>query len=243
MTSMNNSTSKAALAAGPVLWVLVGAVLGGGGVYALGLSRGSSAVAVHVGEVRPAEPMAAPASMPVSNASAANAAPTAALAQAQATAAPAPGAAPTAAPRPASERIALKDASAPSEDGASSRTAAFAANAKKATAASRASSSMRAPEKPVPVVALRTAQAGGVHYGMASRSELMGRGAGPVYNLKGGGGAAGSAADVNTLIKQAATVVEGAQGAMDAAPMDDQTRSEMKARMQSATSGLQGSGQ
>ncbi len=54
----------------------------------------------------------------------------------------------------------------------------------------------KAPVKKLPVKLPQTAGAeavASVHYGVTNRSELMGRAAGPVYNVKGGGAVGGSA--------------------------------------------------
>ena len=240
MTLNNNSTSNPAA---PVLWILVGALLGGGGVYALGLSRGP-AVAVHVGDQRPAESVAVSAPGVVSNAFAANSATVASPALASAAAAtvaaaPVPGAAPKSAPRPEGDRPALLQRQGLTAEAGGERSSAFAAAAKDAPAPAKAAQSQSAADKPAPTM-VATHLTGSVHYGMAGRSELMGRGAGPVYNLKGSSGGGASAADVNNLIKQAATVVQSADAAMDAAPMDEQSKRDLKARMNGASAGITG---
>jgi hypothetical protein len=79
--------------------------------------------------------------------------------------------------------------------------------------------------------------AGSVRYGMAGRSELMGRGAGPVYNLKGNG-PRGQSGDVDTLIKQVGTMVEGAQQQIDSSTMDEKAKAKLKQDVQGAVSNV-----
>lgn len=59
----------------------------------------------------------------------------------------------------------------------------------------KTSAKAKAPDKKLPAKLPQAAGAevASVHYGVTNRSELMGRAAGPVYNIKGGGAVGGSA--------------------------------------------------
>ena len=224
---------------GPVMWVLLGAVLGGGGVYSLGLTRGHARV--HVGAERPADTAAL---APADGAGAATASSAQALAADGSAAgssagiagspAPVPGAA-LQAPRPAGDRLMIaKDAP---DTQAHERTAAFIANAP--APAKPQTTAAAAPAAAAPAAAPQQqhlAAVGSVRYGMAGRSELMGRGAGPVYNLKGNSESQGG--DVNTLIRQVGPMVQAAEQQVDQSDMDAASKAALKQNIQSATAGI-----
>jgi hypothetical protein len=222
---------------GPVMWVLLGAVLGGGGVYSLGLRGGRARV--HVGAERPA----GTAAVTPADAGAASASSSQALAADSPAAgssssgmagslAPVPGAA-LQAPRPAGDRLMIAQ-DAPDTQ-AHERTSAFVANAPVVKAETTASAPA-AHAAPAAVPQAHLAAVGSVRYGMAGRSELMGRGAGPVYNLKGASNS--QPGDVNTLIKQVGPMVQAAEQQVDQSTMDDAAKAALKQNIQSATAGI-----
>jgi len=67
-----------------------------------------------------------------------------------------------------------------------------------------------------------------VHYGVSSRSELMGRAAGPVYNFKSPG-AKKAAAPAGKIGGQAAVKIEEVQKQLEGSSLDDKAKKDLRA--------------
>lgn len=155
---------------------------------------------------------------------------------------------------PASERAANAEASAAAASAAPGRAApapsfsrklvvtrhldgtASAASSAKASVADAPAKSERRPEKK-PFIAPRldlsktqSALASGVHYGVSSRAELMGRAAGPVYNFSG---KKGQAQQIPQSPSPAGAVqqVDDVQRQVDDSPLDDSDKAALKANL------------
>lgn len=209
-------------------WLVVAVAAGAGALAAVFAARPAApgaAVAAAPGALAPAAAVPAVAAPLAPPAAPANAAVPAALdlsasaasspaLPAAAQRAPAPGAAPSA-PRPEGERMLI---ATETDLTAHEKTAAHLAvpskdeERKSASARSMAQASASSP------AALKDQKKGDrgdlaavatVRYGVADRSELMGRGAGPVYNLGVQGADNPAEATVGASMKQMATLVEG----------------------------------
>jgi len=76
-----------------------------------------------------------------------------------------------------------------------------------------------------------------VHYGVTSRSELMGRAAGPVYNIAGAGKKGGTAATGKLAGETKATLTD-LQRQLEASGLPEDQRAKLKKELEDATKGL-----
>lgn len=105
--------------------------------------------------------------------------------------------------------------------------------AKKAPAAPAA----RAPAPKLEVAAGDGAVASSVHYGVTSRSELMGRAAGPVYNIKGakGGGSTGA---TGKLAEDAEGKIADLRRQLEASGLPEDQRAKLLLELDAARKGV-----
>lgn len=154
---------------------------------------------------------------------------------AAAAAALSPEAAPSAKPRAleASPRLEV-------EPGSSSAKAVVknTVEAKKAAASPPA---RKAPAPKLEAAAGDGAVASSVHYGVTSRSELMGRAAGPVYNIKGAKGG-GSAGPTGKLAEDAEGKMADLRRQLEASGLPDDQRAKLLAELEAARKGVSDAG-
>lgn len=170
------------------------------------------------------------------------------------TAAPAAAAASAASPRaPAAESPALSPEAAPRQDSrsrlqvaehveASAGESTAAAEVKETAARERAKAPAplkKAAKKAVAPIgdAAGTAVAS-VHYGATSRNELMGRAAGPVYNIKGGARPTKSA--TGKMADDATTQIAGLRKQLDTAGLAPEDRAKLQAQLDEAMKSMSG---
>jgi len=95
--------------------------------------------------------------------------------------------------------------------------------------------------------ALKLGPAGGgavasVHYGVTNRSELMGRAAGPVYNIKGGSGKVGSGA-TGKMADEVNARIAVIQKQLEAAGLPAEQRTKLQKDLEDAIKGVAGPAQ
>ena len=76
-----------------------------------------------------------------------------------------------------------------------------------------------------------------VHYGVNSRSELMGRAAGPIFNFKGRGAKKAETSDGN-ILSQVATQIEEARKQVEGSSLDDKTKKDLSEKLQLVNDGI-----
>lgn len=110
--------------------------------------------------------------------------------------------------------------------------------AKKAAAALPA---RKAPAPKIEAAAGEGAVASSVHYGVTSRSELMGRAAGPVYNIKGakGGGSTGA---TGKLADDAEGRIADLRRQLEASALPEDQRAKLLAELEAARKGVADTG-
>lgn len=79
--------------------------------------------------------------------------------------------------------------------------------------------------------------ASSVHYGVSSRSELMGRAAGPVYNFKGRGAKRTQTGD-GKIAGDAATKIAEIQRQVESSDMDEKSKKDLRDRFQLLNDGI-----
>ena len=79
--------------------------------------------------------------------------------------------------------------------------------------------------------------ASSVHYGVSSRSELMGRAAGPVYNFKGRGAKKTAPAD-SKIGGQATTQIKEAQEQVEKSALDEKAKKDLSEQFQLINDGI-----
>ncbi len=85
------------------------------------------------------------------------------------------------------------------------------------------------------------AVASSVHYGVTSRSELMGRAAGPVYNIKGAKGGASTAA-TGKLAEDAEGKIAGLRRQLEASGLPEDQRAKLLQELDAARKGVADAG-
>ena len=99
----------------------------------------------------------------------------------------------------------------------------------------------KAPAPKLEVPAGDGAVASSVHYGVTSRSELMGRAAGPVYNIKGAKGGGGSAA-TGKLADDADGKLADIRRQLEASGLPDDQRAKLLKDLDVATKRIEAAG-
>ena len=145
------------------------------------------------------------------------------------------------------DRMLIARESGLADSATGNQTSAFAGSGQPAPQGSASSAGYNAPQEQRQGAVLAVARSGdlarpgSVRYGTGDRAELMGRGAGPVYNLKSNRAVhAGAVPDMGAIIQQAATIIEGARGQIEKSALDPKSKAQALSSLHSAEAGLPG---
>ncbi len=108
----------------------------------------------------------------------------------------------------------------------------------------------RALESPsIPPVHAVAAETGSIRYGAATRGEIMGRGAGPVYNFGASGsksaagaqtdGGANTSTSIDATIQNAANVIDATEQQLEKAPLSPEMRQQLTTSLKASKAGVQ----